>query len=119
MIRSVIAVIAGWVTFGLPAALLFQISGHAPHDPPTRAFVIGSTIYGIVFAIAGGVVSSRLAPRAPIVHAAIVSLIIAAGALGSMLSQPGVSAWSQTVALVAMAPAAIVGGFLATRRTAR
>src|SRR5262245_12908021 len=117
MVRSVIAVIAGWAVFGLSAALHFAFAGRSPHDTPTTAFAIGTTIYGVVFALAAGGVAAALAPGRPIVHAAVVSLVIAAGATAAMLSRPAVVIWSQTAALVLMAPAATVGGALLRSRT--
>jgi len=118
VIRSVIAVIAGWVVFGMSAALLFQLSGRAPHEATTTAFMIGSTMYGVIFAAVAGFLAAWLAPRRPLVHAGVVSAIIAAGAIGSFFAQPGVSGWSQMSALFCMAPAAWVGGLLFTRRAA-
>ncbi len=63
--RSLIAVIAGWVVFGVSAAMLFQLSGRDPHEPATIAFMIGSGIYGAVFAaaaLAGGFVAAARRP---------------------------------------------------------
>src|SRR6185312_7442186 len=95
MLRSIGAVAAGYLVFGASAALLFQLSGQAPHEAAPFAFKIASIIWGAVFAL--------------------VAALIALGALISLLARPSDAIWSQVSALVVMAPCALIGGAISSR----
>ena len=110
--RSVFAVIAGYLVFGLSAVLLFQIAGVDPHADTRLGFKVFSVAYGVVFALGAGWLAARLAPGRPLFHAAIVSAIIAVAATGSLVGASGAK-WSQLGALLLMTPAALLGGRLA------
>jgi hypothetical protein len=112
--RSVFAVIAGYLVFGLSAVLLFQIAGVDPHVDTRLGFKIFSVAYGVVFALGAGWLAARLAPGRPLFHAAIVSVIIAVAATGSLVGASGAK-WSQLAALLLMTPAVLLGGRLAGR----
>ena len=112
VLRSIAAVVAGYVVFAGSAALLFQLSGIDPHAPSSAGFKIGSIIWGVVFALVAGWLTARVAARRPGAHAAVLALLIAAGALISLLASSPASVWSQMAALVLMAPAAWIGGVL-------
>jgi hypothetical protein len=116
MLRSIGAVAAGYLVFAGSAALLFQLSGQEPHAPSTVVFKIGSIVWGCVFALIAGFLTAHVAGRRPSTHAAVVALLIAAGALVSLIVRPGEGArWSQFAALLLMAPSAWVGGAVARR----
>ena len=116
MLRSIVAVVAGYAVFGASAAILFPLTGRDPHAPAPMTFLIFTTMYGIVFATAGGYAASAIALRKPRVHAAIVGALIAVGAVVSLLAAPGDARWSQLAALLLMAPAAAAGGMLRRRQ---
>src|SRR5437870_675301 len=113
MLRSIGAVAAGYLIFGTSAALLFQLSGQLPHEPAPIGFKIGSTIWGAVFALVAGWLTARIATRKPATHAAILAGLIALGAIVSLAARPSDAKWSQTSALVVMAPCAWLGGLRA------
>jgi hypothetical protein len=113
MLRSIGAVAAGYIIFGVSAALLFQLSGQMPHEPAPVGFKIGSTIWGAVFALVAGWLTARIAARKPATHAAVLAGLIALGALGSLIADRTGAKWSQTSALVVMAPCAWLGGLRA------
>lgn len=115
MLRSVVAVVAGYAVFGASAAVLFPLTGRDPHAPAPMAFVLWTTIYGMVFAAAGGCAAAAIAPHKPRVHAAIVGALIALGAVVSLVAAPSDARWSQLAALFLMAPAAAAGGMLRRR----
>lgn len=109
--KSVLAVLAGYVVFGLSAAMLFQLTGQAPHAEVSLPFMVWTTVYGMVFALVAGYVAAALAPSRPRLHAVIVALLIALSAVGSFVASPaGTSKWSQVAALVCIAPCAALGG---------
>jgi hypothetical protein len=119
MIKSIVAVIVGYFIFAVSAVLLFSLSGRDPHAAVPTWFLIVSIVYGMCFAALGGYVAAIIAGRSAFRHAAIVTIVIAAGALTSLLSSPGKGAiWSQLAALLLMAPAAMIGGYLRQRQSA-
>lgn len=113
MLRSIGAVAAGYIIFGGSAALLFQLSGHAPHEQASTAFKIASIVWGAVFALVAGWLTARVAGRKPATHAAVVAGLIALSAIVSLAARPADAIWSQIAALVVMAPCALAGGAVA------
>jgi len=113
--RSVFAVIAGYLVFGLSAVLLFQVAGVDPHADTRLGFKVFSVVYGVVFALGAGWLSARLAPGRPLLHAAIVAGVIAVAASVSLVGMSGAK-WSQASALLLMTPAALIGGRLGAER---
>ena len=68
-------------------------------------------MYGILFAALGGFIAVRVSRSHSLRHVAAVAVLIAAGAIVSVLTAPGADAkWSQLSALLLMAPAALAGG---------
>jgi hypothetical protein len=117
--RSILGVFIGYAVFAVSAVLLFQATGRDPHSPQDATFTAIAIVYGVAFAAVGGLIAALVAGRRPILHAAIVSAILASGALASLLSHPGAGAiWSQLAAIVLMAPSALLGG-AATRYLSR
>ena len=120
LVRSVLAVLIGYLLFAASAAVLFRVTGQEPHAPASLLFMLGSVLYGVVFAALGGYLAARFAPRRPELHAAAVAGLIALGAAASLVARPGAgSAWSHLAALLLMAPAAWLGGYWRARATAR
>ena len=118
MLRSIGAVVAGYFVFAASAVLLFQLSGQDPHADLPFTFKLASTIWGAVFALVGGWLAAHVSVRRPATHAAIVAVVIGAGALLSLALDRSGAQWSQLSALVFMAPCAWLGGVLAARRRA-
>lgn len=115
MLRSIGAVAAGYLVFGVSAALLFQLSGQAPHAEAPLAFKIASIVWGAVFALVAGWLTARVAGRRPVTHAAIVGALIALGAIVSLAASGADAKWSQLSALAVMAPCAWAGGLISRR----
>lgn len=109
MLRSIGAVAAGYLVFGSSAALLFQMSGHPPHEQAPIGFKVGSILWGAVFALVAGWLTARIAPRRPATHAAVLAGVIALGAIISLVAASGAK-WSQLSALAVMVPCAWLGG---------
>ncbi|MBZ5600243.1 MAG: hypothetical protein LAN83_18205 [Acidobacteriia bacterium] len=116
MLRSVIAVIAGYLVFAASAAALFKISGRDPHAPASLTFMGLSVLYGMFFAAVSGYIAARLAGRWEFEHSLAVAAVIAAGGAASLLASPGQALWTHLGALLIMAPMAMAGGYLRQRQ---
>ena len=115
--KSILAVLVGYLVFGVSTILLFQVAGVDPRQEPGLGFRIWGTLYGVFFALSGGYVSARIAGKKEITHASAVACILVVIATVSLVTQPGHgSLWSQIAALGFMAPAAILGGFIRARQ---
>ncbi len=116
MLKSVLAVIAGYAVFAFSGFALFQLTGQPPHGEASLPFMIGAVVYGVVFAFLGGYVGGLIAGRRPVTHGAAVAVLLALGATASLVSTIGRGAvWSQVCALLLMAPAAVAGGWFRGR----
>jgi len=117
MARGLLGIVAGYIIFAGSAVLLFLISRHGPHAPASSGFLVFSVVYGIVFAFLAGYVAAAIAGLGGMLYAMGVAIAIAAGALVSLIARPGKGAiWSQVAALLLMAPAALVGGYVRTQQ---
>ena len=118
MIRSMTAVVCGFVTYALAAVLLVEISGGLPGTWTGTAFTSFEIIYGAVMAALGGAITARVAPHSPLVHAlALAGLILLASAASSLLFQgPETARWSFIGTIVVDAPAAVLGAYLTLDR---
>ena len=115
--KSVLAVLVGYLVFGVSAILLFKVVGVDPRQEPELGFRIWSTLYGVFFALSGGYVAARIAGKKEITHASAVACILTVIATVSLIAQPGhASLWSQIAALGFMTPAAILGGLVRARQ---
>jgi MFS superfamily sulfate permease-like transporter len=108
--RTVAGVIIGDVIFAGSAVVLFRVASIDPHSPASPTFIGFSILYGIIFAALGGFVAGIIGRRPDVICGTLLALIIAAGALSSLILRPGAGAiWTQSATLVLMAPAALVG----------
>ena len=108
--RGVLGAIVGYVIFAAPAALMFNLMGWDPHAASSVAVIVASTVVGLIAAAVGGYVAARIGrARWPGV---LVAAMIVVGAMISLASRPGGGAiWSQLVALLLLAPAALLGSY--------
>ncbi|MFL6351896.1 MAG: hypothetical protein ACJ74Z_08610 [Bryobacteraceae bacterium] len=112
ILRSALAIAAGDAIFGLTAVLLFRMAGYDPHAPAAKEFVIASMALGVIAAASGGWVTAAIAGHHRREHAAVLGILIASGALISLvLSSRTGAIWTQVAAVVLMAPAALAGSW--------
>jgi uncharacterized oligopeptide transporter (OPT) family protein len=108
--RVVSGVILGYLVFAASAFALFHITHHNPHAPASVTFEIGAIVYGVLFAALGGYIASLVGGRRDMLAARFVSIILALGAIVSAFMT--VFSWSQIWAVIAMAPAVLLGGWM-------
>jgi len=117
VLRSVLAVLAGYLIYAVPTVLLYRTAGQAPLVQPPSGFVLGSALQGILFAFLGGYVAAWIAPLRDRLHAGVVALIIATAALLQAFGRPDASASGTALtALFFVAPSAWLGGVLRSFR---
>jgi hypothetical protein len=118
ILKSILAVVVGYLVFAISAFAFIKLSGQPPHEEAPLSFIVGSTVVGMVFALLGGYVAAWLAGRRPLAHALAVAALIALGATASLIATLGKGAlWSQVAALVLIAPSTIPGGWLRARQS--
>ena len=113
MLRSVLAVVTGYLLFAASALAFFRLTGHDPHAPASAWFMITSVLYGVLFSVLGGYVAALIAGKFEMEHAfAVATLVAAIGAASYIAEAPGESKWTQLSAILIVAPAATLGGYL-------
>jgi len=118
VLRSIGAVVTGYLLVGAAAELLFYLSGRNPHAPASAPFIVLTAIYGFFIAALAGHVAARIAGRLELLHAAVLACLVALVALLSLLADLGAgSVWSQLVALLFMAPAVMIGAMTRLKKT--
>jgi hypothetical protein len=116
MLRSVIAVLAGYLLYVASVFAFFAVSGRNPHAPASMVFMVIGTLYGMFFAALGGFLAVLLARRQRFEHAFAVAFLIAVGGAASILGRTGRLVWPQLAGLLIMAQMAMVGGYLRLRQ---
>jgi hypothetical protein len=115
--RSIIAIVAGYLVFAISAELLFALSGRDPHSSAGTAVMFFFIMCGIGAAVLGGYLAAWIARRNPVSHAVAVGGVLAMGALISLIARPGKGAiWTQVGALLFMAPSTVLGGLLRSKQ---
>jgi hypothetical protein len=116
MLRSVAAIAAGYLVFGLSTVVLFASTGQDPRALPSNATIAFFTAYGTAFAFLGGYVAALVASQREALHGAALAALIGAIALVSLaLEWSRGSVWSEVAVLAAMVPAAVIGGLVRER----
>jgi len=116
-LRSIAAVLAGYLVFAVSAYLLFVLFDQPPHEAAPFWFMVTAAVIGMFFAFIGGYVAAYLAGRYPRAHGIAVAGVLALGAAVSLVATLGKGAiWSQVAALVLMAPSAVLGGWIRERQ---
>jgi hypothetical protein len=120
LVRTIAGIIVGDVIFAGSAVLLFRFAGVDPHSTMAHpTFISFSILYGIIFAGLGGFVAGVIGRREDIICGILLAVIIALGAITSLIIRPGAGAiWTQSAALVLMSPAALVGDWIRKSRKA-
>ncbi|HEY7789002.1 MAG TPA: hypothetical protein VIC33_00670 [Vicinamibacterales bacterium] len=109
-LRTLAAIVGGYLVFALSAVALFHLTGRDPHAPQPLWFELFATVYGMCFAALGGFIAARAARDRPLRAVSGVAILLALGALVSLIANPGAGAtWSQWAALILMAPSVYLG----------
>lgn len=117
IVRTILGIVLGDVIFVGGSALLFYAAKMDPHALAPTRFIVLSSLAGIVLALAGGFVAGWIGRRSDLVCGIILAVIIAGGAIASMIGRPGQGAiWPQLTTLLLMSPAAFAGDWLRMRK---
>jgi hypothetical protein len=120
LIRSIVAVLIGYIVFAASAYAVFRLSGQAPHAAASVPFMLGTIASGVLFALVGGYIAGWIAGRRPLAHGVAMAALLALGAAASLASTLGHGAvWTQVAALTLMAPSAVLGGWMRAQGTMR
>ncbi|HXF48540.1 MAG TPA: hypothetical protein VNL73_03815 [Verrucomicrobiae bacterium] len=117
MLRSVGAVVAGYLLIAAAIIILFAVAYPDPTAIPGRGFMLFSLVYGFLFGTLGGWVCGLIARGAEIKHAAVIAGIGILLTLLSMLFAPGREPmWYQLANMAVLTAAVLLGGWLRTRQ---
>ena len=117
MVRSIIAVIVGYLVMVVASMALFAIWFREPSTKPTMGFELFSLGYGFVFGVIGGYVTAVIAKRLEMKHTmALAGLSVLMGIV-SMISFAGQEPfWYSIANMVIMVCAVVLGGYLRARQ---
>ena len=114
-LRVALGILAGDLLFAGLSVLTFHVLGQDPHEFATTKVIVGTAALGALFAVGGGYLAATIARQAPVLAGLGVAVLIALGAVTSVLVARPASIWSQVAAAVVMAPAAVGGSLLRSR----
>ena len=111
MLRSVVAVVSGYLAFLVLTYSLWMVFGQDLETPPTEGFLVLSLAFETPFAVAAGYLTAWIARRRGAAHAAVLAGAMALhGAAGLVASSQAYPVWVDLVTLFILAPCCYVGG---------
>lgn len=116
--RSVFAVVVGYLAMSVGVALLFSAWLSNPAHTVTSAFMIFAAVIGFGAAIVGGYLTGLAAVKAPLGHA--IALAILSGimwCISTYNSQGQEPLWFQVTNLITVVSGVLVGGYLRQTQT--
>jgi hypothetical protein len=127
MLRSVLAVLVGYLVSALLVLVGFSVLGRiAPSAisaaglaaTPRPGVVLGILLMDVVIAVVAGYVTAVIARRAAIGHAFVLgALMLVLGIVTSWVSPEREPVWYAIWMPVLVLPAAVVGGMIRSRQT--
>ena len=130
MLRSIVAVIAGYMAMAIPimviflAVLMVLVGGMPDPSQPPPAVPLGINValiaFSSLFAVFGGYVAAWIGKHAPLKHAlALGILMLALGGMMMVMDPDNPEPLGSRIATLALAlPCPILGGWLRARRQA-
>ena len=124
MIKSIIAVVAGFLTvvvLSMGTDKLLESTGIFPPPSEMGLFVtwmLGLALfYRTVYTVAGGYVTAWLAPQNPMKHVWVLAIIGQIGGISGVIAGWNLSAHWYPIAIAVLAiPSVWLGGWLRTRK---
>ena len=114
MLRSILAAIVGYLVIAAGTIVTFNILvGQVTVNSPTPQLVWGTVGAGIS-GVAGGIVAGLIAPRAPILHALAIWILLAVDT-AFVIASGGGPGWFDLTGSSVLAIAALFGGVLVSR----
>jgi hypothetical protein len=107
----------GYLVSLASSILLFSLTGIEPGKPPSVWVLSGVSFYCIVFGGIGGSIGSSFSSRHALPIGVAIALTHIAMAARNWHAAPGRSHWTELIAILLIAPAALFGAFL--RRKAK
>jgi hypothetical protein len=128
VLRSFIAIVSAFVLIMAGVMIATVIATRVmlgrfipePGAQPPPAFLAVNLVYSLAFAVSGGFLAARLAPRAPRLHAAILAAFLLALAAPSLVQpETGVPSWYPAVVVVLGPAGVLLGGAVGALRKSR
>jgi hypothetical protein len=121
MIRSILAVIAGYLAFYLAMLILWLAFGYGPkQEPPTTEFLILSVFCEALFALGSGYLIALIVRRRELLHAGILSAVfVISGILYLLLRLNHYPVWVPIAVIFVNAPCVFLGGLLRIKQAHR
>ncbi len=119
VLRSILAILAGFVTMAIVVMVLTLIAVSAMHlksGHPTPGYLAVNIFYSFAAAALGGYVTARLAPSSPFKHAYILAAIMLVAGAASYMQYRGTQPFWYQVTITFLAPAAALIGARLTQR---
>jgi O-antigen/teichoic acid export membrane protein len=113
MIRSIISIITGYVTFSIAVLILWLAFGYGPKDVPPDNFLIFSIFCEAFFSVGCGYLTALIAQRRDLLHAGILAAIFVIVGLGSLIFKTNqYPYWVALSIILINAPCALLGGYI-------
>ncbi len=118
MIRSILAVISGYLAFYLAMMILWLAFGYGPrHEVPSTQFLVISAFFEALFALGSGYLIAYLAKRRELLHAGFLAgVLVISGILYLLCKLNHYPAWVPWVVILVHAPCVLLGAFLRKRK---
>ena len=117
ILRSIGALVAGYIVFGLFFWLSWVVAGYHNHrDIPPTGFLVASLVFECVLGMGVGLLVGWIAGRRAVLHALILAGFFSLfTAVGLILDQYKGTMWPHLGTLFLVSPAVVLGGYLQSK----
>jgi hypothetical protein len=113
MIRSIISIITGYVSFSIAVLILWLVFGYGPKDVPPDNFLIFSIFCEAFLSAGSGYLTALIAQHRELLHTGILAAIFVIVGLGSLIFKTyPYPYWVSLSIVIINAPCALLGGYI-------
>jgi len=112
MLRSILAVLLGYIPMAAAVQVTLMRAGHNPDNAMVVGFDVARLVYDTIAAVLGGYIVAWVAHRSELLHGTALAIIgVVVGIYFLFISAEPVPAWFEIVDLVLMVVGVMVGAF--------
>ena len=121
MLRSIISIIAGFILWYVLIVILWVLFGYSVQNKPPEGFLIFSLLIEIIFAVGAGYVTALIANKGKEqLHGFILGIVFAVlgmvDVIVCLVKEIQDPLWIPISTIVIIAPCAVLGGWLRSKR---
>ena len=123
MLRSIVSIVVGFIVWYASVVILWILFGYNAGNMPSSDFLMFSVVVEALFAVGVGYLTALIAKKKEHIHGIILGIVFAVYGIVDLiiyfLKDFEMPFWVPVTTIVIIAPCAVLGGWLRSRRVDR